>query len=164
MLTWDFFLFFLYQLIFFFIYLCKQFPSIIDMTIMTKMKFVINSMSKLNVFKTWGQKWEPKIQNWKRSFGKKKRRSRECLSFILVGVCKTSPKLTQLTDADDTVPTVALIEWAEAGVWTSSSIPMPVWWNHRIEKSETETVPNRTEPIQDLEFCFFYLLFFLWSW
>ena len=36
------------------------------------MKFVINSMSKLNVFKTLGQKWEPKIQGWKGVLEKRK--------------------------------------------------------------------------------------------
>ena len=63
------------------------------------------------------------------------------------------------SSADDTVPTLAPTEWAEAGVRTSPSVPMPVRCSHRIEKSETETVaePNR---YQVLSF-WFYLLIYL---
>ena len=70
---------------------------------------------------------------------------------------KEIKKLT--TSADDTVPTLAPTEWAEAGVRTSPSVPISVRCSHRIEKSETETVaePNR---YQVLSF-WFYLLIYL---
>ena len=78
---------------------------------------------------------------------------------LKLGVCKTSPKPTQPTGTNNTVPTIALTEWAEASTRTLPSVPMPVWWSHRIEKSKIKTVaePNRYRICHsDFFFFFFY--------
>ena len=47
---------------------------------------------------------------------------------------------TQPIGANDTVSTLALIKLAKAGIRTSPSVSNAVWWSHRIEKSEIETM------------------------
>ena len=77
---------------------------------------------------------------------------------LKLGVCKTSPKPTQPTGTNNTVPTIALTEWAEASTQTLPSVPMPVWWSHQIEKSKIKTVaePNRYRICHSNFFFFFY--------
>ena len=76
---------------------------------------------------------------------------------LKLGVCKTSPEPTQPTGTNNTVPTIALTEWAEASTRTLPSVPMPVRWSHRIEKSEIKTMaePNRYR-ICHSDFIFFF--------